>query len=90
MTVLLEGPDRTCDLRRVNGTVPCAWGLTRRQSCNAFAKQWRDSKNPTVSWLVSARSDLATVYDSLKRPEDAARWRAEIDSVEKQAAAKGK
>ncbi len=46
--------------------------------------------NPTVSWLVSARSDLATAYDSLKRPSDAARLRAEIASVEKQASAKQK
>ena len=46
--------------------------------------------NPTVSWLVSARSDLATAYDSLKRPADAARLRAEIASVEKQSAAKPK
>lgn len=39
--------------------------------------------NPTVSWLVSARADLATAYDSLKRPDDAARIRAEIAEVEK-------
>ena len=39
--------------------------------------------NPTVSWLVSARADLATAYDSLGRPADAARLRAEIDSVSK-------
>jgi serine/threonine-protein kinase len=43
--------------------------------------------NPTVSWLTAARSDLATAYDSLKRPADAARIRAEIDSVGKLAAA---
>jgi serine/threonine-protein kinase len=42
--------------------------------------------NPSVSWLVSARADLATAYDSLHRPEDAARMRAEIASVEKAAA----
>ena len=46
--------------------------------------------NPTVAWLVSARSDLATAYDSLKRPADAARVRAEIASLEKQSAAKPK
>lgn len=46
--------------------------------------------NPTVAWLVSARSDLATAYDSLKRPSDAARFRAEIASLEKQSAAKPK
>jgi eukaryotic-like serine/threonine-protein kinase len=39
--------------------------------------------NPTVSWLVSARADLATAYDSLGRRTDAARWRAETDSVSK-------
>ena len=44
--------------------------------------------NPAVSWLVSARSDLATAYDSLHRPADAAKWRAEIASVEKHAAEK--
>ena len=43
--------------------------------------------NPTVAWLVSARADLATAYDSLKRPADAARVRAEIASVDKQIAA---
>ena len=39
--------------------------------------------NPTVAWLVSARADLATAYDSLGRKADAARWRAETDSVSK-------
>src|SRR5687767_10315685 len=43
--------------------------------------------NPTVSFLVAARSDLASAYDSLHRPQDAARLRAEIAAVEKQAAA---
>ena len=46
--------------------------------------------NPTVVWLVSARADLATAYDALKRPADAARLRAEIASLEKPAAAKAK
>jgi tetratricopeptide (TPR) repeat protein len=46
--------------------------------------------NPTVAWLVSARADLATAYDSLKRPADAARLRAETASVERQLAAKAK
>jgi serine/threonine-protein kinase len=41
---------------------------------------------PTVSWLTSARTDLATAYDSLRRPADAARVRAEIAAVEAQAA----
>jgi serine/threonine-protein kinase len=43
--------------------------------------------NPTVSWLVSARADLAVAYDSLDRAADAARIRAEIASVEKLAQA---
>ena len=46
--------------------------------------------NPTVSWLVSARADLAAANDSLRRPVEAARWRAETDSVTKLAAAKPK
>jgi eukaryotic-like serine/threonine-protein kinase len=32
--------------------------------------------SPSVSWLKSARTDLATIYDSLGRPADAARMRA--------------
>ena len=43
--------------------------------------------NPSAVWLASARLDLATVYDSLKRPQDAARLRAEIGTLEKQTAA---
>src|SRR4030095_698894 len=39
--------------------------------------------NPTVSWLVSARADLATASDSLHHPAEAARWRAETDSLAK-------
>jgi hypothetical protein len=42
--------------------------------------------NPTASWLVSARADLAMAYDSLHRPQDAARLRAEIATIEKQTA----
>ena len=38
---------------------------------------------PTVSWLVSAREDLAAEYDALRRPEDAARYRAEAARVAK-------
>ncbi len=33
--------------------------------------------SPTVSWLTTARTDLATVYDSLGQPEKAARYRAQ-------------
>ena len=46
--------------------------------------------NPTVSWLVSARADLATANDSLHRPAEAARWRAETDSLAKLAVATAK
>ena len=46
--------------------------------------------NPSVSWLVSARADLATANDSLHRPAEAARWRAETDSLAKLAAATAK
>jgi serine/threonine-protein kinase len=67
---------------------------------NRFAEAEREARagydqlaaqlNPTVSWLVSARTDLAILYDSLNRPADAARFRAETDSLAKQAAAKPK
>jgi serine/threonine-protein kinase len=46
--------------------------------------------NPTVSWLVSARADLATANDSLHRPAEAARWRAETDSLARQSAVAAK
>ena len=39
--------------------------------------------NPTASWLVSARADLATAYDSLGRRADAVSWRVETESVSK-------
>ena len=32
---------------------------------------------PTVSWLKTAREDLAAAYDVLDRPEEAAKYRAE-------------
>jgi len=38
---------------------------------------------PTVSWLKSARKDLADEYDALHRPDDAARYRAEAARVSK-------
>jgi serine/threonine-protein kinase len=38
--------------------------------------------SPSVSWLQSARKDLAAVYDSLKQPEKAAKFRAEIAKAE--------
>ena len=50
-------------------------------------EQLAPQMNPTVSWLASARADLAAAYDSLRRPADAARLRAEIATIEKQAAA---
>jgi serine/threonine-protein kinase len=43
-----------------------------------------DSK---VSWLVNARSDLAEEYDALKKPEKAAKFRAETAAQESKAAA---
>ena len=36
---------------------------------------------PSVSWLQSARTDLAAIYDALGRPDDAARYRAELSAV---------
>jgi tetratricopeptide (TPR) repeat protein len=37
--------------------------------------------DPKVTWLVSARKDLAEEYDALKQPEEAARFRAETASL---------
>jgi uncharacterized protein YqeY len=34
--------------------------------------------DPKVSWLVNARKDLVEEYEGLKRPEQAAKFRAEI------------
>jgi len=40
--------------------------------------------SPGVSWLVSARKDLAAEYDALKRPDEASHFRAELaDSTKK-------
>jgi eukaryotic-like serine/threonine-protein kinase len=36
---------------------------------------------PTVSWLKTAREDLAAAYDALHRPEEAAKYRAEAARV---------
>jgi serine/threonine-protein kinase len=36
---------------------------------------------PNVSWLVNAREDLAAEYDAMKRPEEAAQFRAELTSA---------
>ncbi|HEX6316182.1 MAG TPA: serine/threonine-protein kinase [Gemmatimonadaceae bacterium] len=44
--------------------------------------------NSTASFLVAARTDLVAAYDALKRADDAARVRAEIDSIAKRTAAK--
>jgi serine/threonine protein kinase/Tfp pilus assembly protein PilF len=38
--------------------------------------------DPKVSWLMNARKDLAAEYDGLKRPEQAAKFRAEIAANE--------
>jgi serine/threonine-protein kinase len=44
--------------------------------------------NPNASFLVAARTDLVAAYDSLKRMADAARVRAQIDSIARLTAAK--
>lgn len=41
--------------------------------------------NPSVSWLVSARADLASAYDALRRLDEAARMRAESTEVARKA-----
>jgi eukaryotic-like serine/threonine-protein kinase len=38
---------------------------------------------PSVSWLQAARTDLAAVYEALGRPEDAGRYRAELEAARK-------
>jgi serine/threonine-protein kinase len=38
--------------------------------------------SPTVSWLRSARTDLATLYDALHQPEKAESYRAELANLE--------
>jgi serine/threonine protein kinase/tetratricopeptide (TPR) repeat protein len=43
---------------------------------------------PGVSWLISAREDLAAAYDALNRPEEAGRFRAEAARVAQAAAAR--
>jgi eukaryotic-like serine/threonine-protein kinase len=40
--------------------------------------------DPTVGWLRSARSDLATIYDALGRPGEADRFRDEQASLDSQ------
>jgi eukaryotic-like serine/threonine-protein kinase len=37
--------------------------------------------DPKVSWLVNARKDLVEEYDALKKPDEAAKFRAEIDAT---------
>jgi hypothetical protein len=36
-----------------------------------------------VSWLKSAREDLVAAYDILRRPEEAAKYRAEAARIGK-------
>ncbi len=43
--------------------------------------------DPKVSWLMNARKDLAEEYDGMKRPELAAKFRAEIAATEAKPAA---
>lgn len=38
-----------------------------------------DKTDPSVSWLQSARQDLATAYDALGKPDEAERFRAEAE-----------
>jgi serine/threonine protein kinase len=38
--------------------------------------------SPTVSWLQSARKDLATIYDALNQPEKAGHFRGELAANE--------
>ncbi len=38
--------------------------------------------DPKVSWLVNARKDLVEEYDALKKPDEAAKFRAEIDATD--------
>jgi serine/threonine-protein kinase len=42
--------------------------------------------DPGVSWLVNARKDLVAAYDSLKQPEKAAPFRAELADTVKRVA----
>jgi serine/threonine-protein kinase len=46
--------------------------------------------SPTVSYLQNARKDLVAEYDSLKQPEQAARFRTEIASLASKAAVAAK
>ena len=43
---------------------------------------------PTVSWLKTAREDLAAAYDTLNRPEEAAKFRDEAVRVAQAAPSK--
>jgi serine/threonine-protein kinase len=43
--------------------------------------------NPPASWLTNARGDLATVYDSLRQEEKAAKFRAELADTVRNASA---
>jgi serine/threonine-protein kinase len=38
--------------------------------------------DPAVSWLKAARTDLAALYDTLRRPAEAARFRKEAAALE--------
>ena len=38
--------------------------------------------NPSISYLRAARADLATAYDAINEPQEAARFRAERAAVE--------
>ncbi len=47
----------------------------------------RKQAAPGVTWLVSARKDLVEAYDSLRQPDRAARFRAELADSAKAAPA---
>ncbi|HEY7393578.1 MAG TPA: hypothetical protein VH559_01955, partial [Gemmatimonadaceae bacterium] len=44
--------------------------------------------NPAIGFIQNARRDLVAAYDSLKQPEKAARFRAELAEQEAKAAKK--
>jgi hypothetical protein len=37
--------------------------------------------NPTVSWLQNARKDLVEEYEALRRSDEAAHFKAELQTV---------
>ena len=62
--------------------------LEAEKNTRAGHDQLAPQMNPSVSWLVAARTDLAMVYDSLGRVAEAARVRATSDSLARAATAR--